>query len=93
MQSLCGPVPSSKFCFASYLRHLFHMQVEEKTKLACQPEGFYGPLTEREVVVSAQPGHINEKIHLECNIFKFAMHLEDFGENTPVPFCRTISDT
>ena len=27
------------------------MQVEEKTKLACQPEGFYGPLTERELVV------------------------------------------
>ena len=28
------------------------MQVEEKTKLVCQPEGFYGPLTERELVVS-----------------------------------------
>ncbi|KAK9907506.1 hypothetical protein WJX75_004955 [Coccomyxa subellipsoidea] len=28
----------------------FSMLVEEKTKLACQPEGFYGPLTEREVV-------------------------------------------
>ncbi len=27
-------------------------QVEEKTKLACQPEGFYGPLTDRELVVS-----------------------------------------
>ena len=28
------------------------MQVEEKTKLVCQPEGYYGPLTERELVVS-----------------------------------------
>ena len=28
------------------------VQVEEKTKLVCQPEGFYGPLTERELVVS-----------------------------------------
>jgi hypothetical protein len=27
------------------------LQVEEKTKLACQPEGFYGPLTDREVAV------------------------------------------
>ena len=29
------------------------VQVEEKTKLVCQPEGYYGPLTERELVVSA----------------------------------------
>ena len=28
------------------------VQVEEKTKLVCQPEGYYGPLTERELVVS-----------------------------------------
>ena len=28
------------------------MQMEEKTKLVCQPEGYYGPVTERELVVS-----------------------------------------
>ena len=31
---------------------LLCMQVEEKTKLACQPEGYYGPLTDRELLVS-----------------------------------------
>ena len=29
------------------------LQVEEKTKLVCKPEGYYGPLTEREVAVCA----------------------------------------
>ena len=28
------------------------VQVDEKTKSACQPEGFYGPLTDTEVAVS-----------------------------------------
>ena len=45
------------FLIVALSRKMMHdcgtrMQVEEKTKLACQPEGFYGPLTERELVVS-----------------------------------------
>lgn len=49
------------------------MQVEEKTKLACQPDGFYGPLTERELVVSAAEA--------------FFLQLQPLPYGQPMPYC------
>ena len=39
------------------LTHILSWQVEEKAKLVCQPDGFYGPLTEREVAVRRASCH------------------------------------
>ena len=34
---------------------LWPSQTEEKAKLVCQPDGFYGPITDREVAVRSPP--------------------------------------